>query len=96
MGRFIKNENNKILSRGWVVTIHEHCMLNVGLTEEDCKNAEKIADKFIGLWEDGTKGRRACITVSRATPRTCHTEHHTQHRRSGASEDSQPSWCLRP
>ena len=67
MGSYIKNENNKILSRGWVVTIHEHCMLNVGLTEEDCKNAEKIADKFIGLWEDGTKGRRACITVSRAT-----------------------------
>lgn len=49
--------------RCWVGTIHIANMENAGLKKEEYENPEYLADKFIELWEDSGKGRKAGIVV---------------------------------
>lgn len=53
----------KTKSRCWVITIHTANMLASGLTEEDLKNYQKIADHFIKIWCNSGKGRIAAIVI---------------------------------
>ena len=50
-------------SRAWFCTIQEANMKKAGLTEEEYKNPEKLADLFISLWENSGKKRSAAISV---------------------------------
>lgn len=50
-------------NRCWIVTVQETNMVKAGLTKEQYKNPEYLADFFISLWENSGKGRKAGIAV---------------------------------
>ena len=50
-------------ARSWMVTVQIKNMIKSGLTEEQYKNPEILADCFIKLWENSGKGRKAGIAV---------------------------------
>ena len=49
--------------RSWMVTVQIKNMIKAGLSEEQYKNPEIMADCFIKLWESSGKGRKAGIAV---------------------------------
>lgn len=53
----------KTRSRAWVVTVHITNMQNLGLTEEQYNNPEKLADFLIAHWENSGKDRKAAVAV---------------------------------
>lgn len=53
----------KTKGRCWVGTIHIANMEKAGLTEDEYKNPEYLADYFTSLWEKSGKGREAGIAV---------------------------------
>ena len=49
--------------RSWMVTVQIKNMIKSGLTEEQYKNPETLAEYFIKLWESSGKERKAGIAV---------------------------------
>lgn len=50
-------------ARSWMVTVQIKNMIKSGLTEEQYKNPETLAEYFIKLWESSGKERKAGIAV---------------------------------
>ncbi len=50
-------------ARGWMITCHEQNFINAGLTEEDYKKPEFLADFLKDMWEKSGTGRTAAVSV---------------------------------
>lgn len=53
----------KTRGRAWVAVIHIQNMLNMGMTEEEYKNPEYLAERLLHLWNESGKGRTSAVAI---------------------------------
>lgn len=59
------SENQKsIRARAWLVTVHEKSMKKAGLSEEEYRKSEIVANTFVSIWENSGKERKAAAVVA--------------------------------
>jgi len=58
--------SNQTQGRSWMVTVQVKNMIKAGLTEEQYKNPEVLAEFLINLWNNSGKGRKAGIAVCKS------------------------------
>ena len=50
-------------SRYWMMTAHIQNMINTGLSDEQIKNPQLVADFFLDTWKNSSPSRTGCITA---------------------------------
>lgn len=57
------NFSTKTTSRAWTAVVHTKNMESMGLSEEEYKKPEYLADVLTALWEESGKGRSCAVCV---------------------------------